>query len=330
MNHLSINEIISTGPLNSRSLLTFAAVQIVAILFFLGSPVLAGNELMQGMNAYNRHDYKAAQLQLQKAIEAAPEDAVAHYYLGNTLLKLNDKAGAAKQYQASLESAESDDLKASCEGALKGLRTASPAGTEKATTGTLPLTTAPVGNTSSQPAASAGTIPAGMPGGGPGKLPNFVPGGNTPNALGPAAALGQPAPASEQQIKLTPIQQQAEAQKNSFQQQAEQAQSSTLTNASAHAKWVQEQAQRDAENISGRQAAALQAALRQEAAAHASQTLDIARKQAIQTKKMAEEKQRVLDESASNLNDLMNSQVGHSNVHLKPEGTSLYVRNYGQ
>jgi len=37
-----------------------------------------------------------------------------------------------------------------------------------------------------------------------------------------------------------------------------------------------------------------------------------------------------LKEVKDNLDDQMNSKVGGSNVHLDPQGTSIYVRNYEQ
>jgi hypothetical protein len=147
----------------------------------------------------------------------------------------------------------------------------------------------------------------------------------------PTATPTSPGTASSEQATLTPIEQQALIHKNAVKQQSEMMQRSLLDSASAHAKYVEEQARQEAESISWRRGSgAMQALLKQEGAQQASQALNVAKYQAAQAKKMAEDKQKALDESASNLNDLMNTRVGNSKVHLKPEGTSLYIRNYGQ
>jgi Tfp pilus assembly protein PilF len=95
---------------------------IITSCIAFGSAALASSNLTAGMNAYNRHDYKTARVSLEKAVKVNPDDAIAHYYLANTLLYLNDREGAKREYRKGLENAESDEIRDNCQSALKSLQ----------------------------------------------------------------------------------------------------------------------------------------------------------------------------------------------------------------
>lgn len=77
---------------------------------------------MRGIDSYRKSDYASAQSYLRQAIKAAPEDSVAHYYLANTMVKLKNSAGAKKEFQLASDSSETDDIKENCKVALQKLQ----------------------------------------------------------------------------------------------------------------------------------------------------------------------------------------------------------------
>lgn len=283
----------------------------------------ASSDLMRGMSAYQAKDYQTARTYFQRAIQSAPEDSLAHYYLGNTLLKLKDPTGAKKEYQSGATNAETDDVKENCDKAIQSLQKNDKTQTVKAGpalgTGAAPTTAS---------ASQTGTISKdGAP------LPPGAPG-----AINPAktATPGQGTTAAEAvpEIPLTPLQKHALMEKQLLKQESEAAQKQLLENAAAHAKSIEENTKRatDTSDLSWRARARSQAYindLKAQGDKQRKQELEYGKTRAADQKKMQEEKARSIDEVVNNLNDQMNSKVGSSKVHLKPEGTSIYIRNYG-
>jgi tetratricopeptide (TPR) repeat protein len=87
-------------------------------------PAFADSPLMRGIDAYKKNDYVRAQAFLRQAIKFAPEDSVAHYYMGNTLVKLKSPSGARAEFQSASDSSETDDIKENCKAALQKLQLA--------------------------------------------------------------------------------------------------------------------------------------------------------------------------------------------------------------
>lgn len=279
----------------------------------------ASSDLMSGMSAYQAKDYRAARTYFQRAIQSAPEDSLAHYYLGNTLLKLKDPSGAKKEYQAGSTNAETDDVKSNCDKAIESLQKNDKTQTVKA--GPAIGASAATASASTPPAApgkdaAAGQSTAGKP----------LPGG----AAAPTSSSTEAVP----EVPLTPLQKHANMEKKLLKQQAEAAQKQLLENAAMHAKSIEADTKRatDTSDMNARYRARAQAYLndlKAQGDKQRAQALDYGKTRAADAQKMQEEKARSIDEVVNNLNDQMNSKVGSSSVHLKPEGTSIYIRNYG-
>ena len=297
----------------------------IALSFASGAmttQALASSDLMRGMSAYQSKDYKTARSYFQRAIMAAPEDSLAHYYLGNTLLKLKDPTGAKKEYQSGSTNAETDDVKENCDKAIESLAKNDKTQTVKAGpslgTGGAASASAAAGG------AGAGTT-SGSTLGSPGKD-----GAAKTSAPGAGVAASEAVP----EVPLTPLQKHALMEKELLKQQSDAAQRQLLNNAAAHAKSIEENTKRatDTSDMNYRARARSQAymnELKSQGDKQRSQALDYGKSRAAEQQKMQEEKARSIDEVVNNLNDQMNSKVGSSSVHLKPEGTSIYIRNYG-
>ncbi|HTN06730.1 tetratricopeptide repeat protein [Agriterribacter sp.] len=64
----------------------------------------------EGRKFFYYEKYNSAKETLEKALAAKPDDVDAAYWLGQTLIELNDMAGAAKVYQTALQAKGSDPL----------------------------------------------------------------------------------------------------------------------------------------------------------------------------------------------------------------------------
>jgi tetratricopeptide (TPR) repeat protein len=275
----------------------------------------ASSDLMSGMSAYQAKDYRAARTYFQRAVQSAPEDSLAHYYLGNTLLKLKDPTGAKKEYQAGSTNAETDDVKTNCDKAIESLQKNDKTQTVKA------------GPAIGAAAATAGATTTGK---------DAAAGSSTPGKTLPGAGTvpGLPGAEAIPEVPLTPLQKHANMEKELLRQQTEAAQKQLLENAAMHAKSIEADTKRatDTSDMNARYRARAQAYLndiKAQGDKQRAQALDYGKTRAADAQKMQEEKARSIDEVVNNLNDQMNSKVGNSSVHLKPEGTSIYIRNYG-
>ncbi|CAM6000419.1 unnamed protein product [Sphagnum balticum] len=286
------------------------------------SQVQASSDLMSGMSAYQAKDYRAARVYFQRAIQSAPEDSLAHYYLGNTLLKLKDPTGAKKEYQAGSTNAETDDVKTNCDKAIDALQKNDKTQTVKAGpaigTGAAAGATAAAGASAGKDAAAAAAR-------------SSTPGKTAP---GSGTVPGSPGAEAVPEVPLTPLQKHANMEKELLKQQTEAAQKQLLENAALHAKSIEADTKKatDTSDMSARMRYRTQAYLNELKAQgdkQKAQALDYGKSRAADYQKMQEEKARSIDEVVNNLNDQMNSKVGASSVHLKPEGTSIYIRNYG-
>jgi Tfp pilus assembly protein PilF len=75
------------------------AVASVATFFFSQATVCAADEqLNQAIACYNEHHYQSARHFLESCTVSDPANAVAHYYLANTLVQLHEYALAKKHY----------------------------------------------------------------------------------------------------------------------------------------------------------------------------------------------------------------------------------------
>lgn len=81
---------------------------IVAALFL--SNVSFAQSVDEGKKLYYYERYNSAKEALEKAVQAKPGDVEAVYWLGQTLIELNDVDGAEKVYQTALQSKGSDPL----------------------------------------------------------------------------------------------------------------------------------------------------------------------------------------------------------------------------
>ena len=61
-------------------------------------PAAAADNLQDGIAAFNRMDYGTATSKLQARVKEAPEDSVAHYYLGCAYAKTNQTSRATAEY----------------------------------------------------------------------------------------------------------------------------------------------------------------------------------------------------------------------------------------
>ena len=272
------------------------AVKIFVLLLTTSTPACAESPLMKGINAYRTSDYKRAQTFLQEALKAAPEDSVAHYYLGNTLVKLKNPSAARLEYQSASADAETDDIKNNSQSAIQLLRQ--------------PTTKTSITVTNSKP-----------------------------NAPGSSLLDSLPLMADERQL-LKPYLKEAEnlsGNKNSNSNELQKFGSpdSALPNFLADllgktnfgTNMTSAERQAFVEKELQHRTVPLQTILNSSDNKNSS-LLKGTPKSNLKSDPIIEERTRSLREVQSNLDDQINSKVGNSGVHLRSEGTSLYVRNY--
>lgn len=285
------------------------ALDIVCILCL---PVFASSYLMRGIAAYKRNDYARAQTFLRQAIKDAPEDSVAHYYLANTLVKLKNPTAARAEFKLASDSSETDDIKENSKNALQKLQSLERAVGGR---GSNPLsskgadTKTPVANPQSSKTASL-------------DLDSVPLTTEEKKAIKPylksSGDLDQ-TKASSMIKDLLPADLKNRAQGLGPQDPAlpgllsdflGQTQFGAGMSAVERKSFIEDELHR--RNIP--MDSILQMINGKSASSKANTSQD--------------ERSKRLKEVQDNLDDQMNSQVGNSGVHLKPEGTSIYVRNY--
>ncbi|HEY9731148.1 MAG TPA: hypothetical protein V6C89_04515 [Drouetiella sp.] len=100
------------SPGNSRNYL----LSLVAVLAF-NSPAEAApvkSELQQGIASYNASDHARACSLLQAHLAKNQNDAVAHYYLAQTLMKLGQIENAVSEYRKAFQSSNDSTMKKYC------------------------------------------------------------------------------------------------------------------------------------------------------------------------------------------------------------------------
>jgi hypothetical protein len=276
---------------------TTTTLALVALVLACAS-LPCGDEgvLMRGIDAYRTKDYRSAQILLRQAVSAAPEDSVAHYYLGNTLLKLKNPSAARLEYQSASADAETDDIKNNSQTALQLLRQPATqtlktvansrvAAPRSSLLDSLPFMAderkllTPYLKDTENLSANKTPIPNELQkfGSQDSALPNFL-----------ADLLGK----TNFGTNMTPAERQAFVEKE-LQHRSVPLQ--TILNSGDDKK---------------------------------SSLLKGTPNSNLKSDTIAEERAKSLKEVQSNLDDQINSKVGNSSVHLKSEGTSLYIRNY--
>lgn len=111
---------------NSRNYLLslFAA----AALIQPANAATTNSELQQGIASYNASDHARASSYLHSYLAKNQNDAVAHYYLANTLLKLGQAENAISEYRKAFQSSKDATLKQYC---LQAIQSASAGGQAK-------------------------------------------------------------------------------------------------------------------------------------------------------------------------------------------------------
>lgn len=111
--------------MNFTGLLTFSVVQSCAFavsVAFSASPVFAATastELQQGIASYNASDHPKAVSLFHTHLAKNQNDAVAHYYLANSLLKLGQQEKAMSEYRKAYESSKDPTMRQYCVQALQ-------------------------------------------------------------------------------------------------------------------------------------------------------------------------------------------------------------------
>ncbi len=89
-------------------------VFIILFFFAFGAHAqTANNFILKGNELYKKGDFKNAQIEYEKALQAEIKNATAQFNNGNALQKQGNFADAAKQFQGSSESTKDIPLKAS-------------------------------------------------------------------------------------------------------------------------------------------------------------------------------------------------------------------------
>jgi hypothetical protein len=283
-----------------------------------------------GMEAYGRRDFAAARQYFARMVKDAPEDPLGHYYLANTLVFMKDMAGATKEYQTAIESADSDDVKSGCETALQAMKKSGVKGAAAALEKTASLSALPAGPALIPQPAGTQLPGIGSTGKGDAKGAGGTGAGATPgtanigSATPPGADASKPAAVSPENMSL--LQKQVEDRKKQVQQENEKQQKATLDLAKMQADRIKAEHNYDAPY--GRRARYYAEQYKREGAQQANDVLQRANQQAAAYKKYINEKQAVLDDVANSLDSQMNQTGGSSKIHLKREGTNLNVRNY--
>lgn len=100
----------------------FSALAVMSVPFqcvFLQSALSKSQDYDAGMSAFYKGDYSGAKVFFGKAIKENPKDAASHFALGNTLRILRDSQGATKEYQAAIETSNSEEMKGNAQAALQ-------------------------------------------------------------------------------------------------------------------------------------------------------------------------------------------------------------------
>lgn len=106
--------------LNPRHFRTdlLSSVALLAISLWAHLPANAAvntsPELQQGIASYNVADHPKAVSHLNAHLSKNPSDAVAHYYLANSLLKLGQTENAMSEYRKAFESSKDPTLRKYC------------------------------------------------------------------------------------------------------------------------------------------------------------------------------------------------------------------------
>jgi hypothetical protein len=277
-------------------------------------PALADSVLMRGIDAYRKNDYAHAQAYLRQAIKDAPEDSVAHYYMGNTMVKLKNSAGARSEFQKASDSSETEDISENCKIALQKLQLPDTAKTKQ--TGSLTLgNLSKLGLDDNKPKFDSTSIRLDS-------LPFTVEEKKTISPyLKQNGELDQTKSAS--MVKdLLPADLKNKAQSMRPQDPAlpgllsdflGQTQFGNAMSPSERKTFIEDELHKRnipmdtiLQMINGK-----------------SGSTSTSKPSVVQ-----DERTKRLKEVQDNLDDQMNSKVGGSNVHLNPEGTSIYVRNY--
>ena len=264
---------------------------------------LANGPLMRGIDAYKKKDYLRAQALLRQALKSAPEDSVAHYYLGNTLIKLKNPIAAKSEFKLASESSETEDIKENCKVALQKLQSPN---TQKIEV----LDLSKPGKYFKQASIRLDSIPFSA---------------EEKKAIAPYlkqnGELDQSRSASMMK-DLLPLDLKNKAQTMSSQDPAlpgllsdflGQTQFGSALSAGERKSFIEDELHK--RNIP------MDSVL---------QMLKGKSGDGTNPKNNAaqDERAKVLKEVQENLDDQMKSQVGNSGLHLKQEGTSIYIRNY--
>jgi Flp pilus assembly protein TadD len=80
----------------------------------------------EGMQAYNRGDYRKAKLMFEREVERAPYNDEFHFWLGVACLRLGEQKGAREQIALALDTSTRTDTRALYSAKLAHLRSLTP------------------------------------------------------------------------------------------------------------------------------------------------------------------------------------------------------------
>lgn len=286
---------------------TCVAALLISALFALGSlSAWAAGTVDNGVKQYNLGRYRHAILYFSLAVEEEPHNALAHYYLADSLVRTGHHEEAIVEYGLCYRLNPHSQVAAYCKQALKGYK---------------------------QPIAAADKAPPHTTGG----VSRFDGSGRLIGTTDEEELVAR---------TKSHIRQEVIYEKAKHQQMGEFFATGVLSQAEAEAGRIQQEAAREIEAttqpqpvVIGKMVHYVQpdpelAKVRVEeikrlAAERAEQTKKVAQARADRYKEWSKDRQNSLDEVVTNLESQLEEPAGQSGVKLQPVGTDLYTRYYG-
>ncbi|MBX9879825.1 MAG: hypothetical protein K2Y22_15310 [Candidatus Obscuribacterales bacterium] len=284
-----------------------------AIMALLGAnPVLAETAFEQGVRSYHAGRYKHAVVFLSQAVSLDPTNSLGHYYLANTLTRLNQAQEALIEYQICKRLDPTGPVAGYCKQAVQAI-----AAQDKQV----------------QHLADASE--------------DISDSGTTRTESNTSRLSKHP----DINRAMFVIRREVEYEKDKHKLQAEAGKKAAIASAEHAARQIKEQAEADIERAANESWTAVPTVIRNMLTSNYIYNPELARLRADEIRRNAEEaekkarrfgemkaaeytklsadKQKVLDEVAVNLRSQMEQPAGPSGVKLQPVGTDLYVRYYG-
>jgi tetratricopeptide (TPR) repeat protein len=284
------------------------ALLVAAVGALLAPPATSAAVYDDGVKEYEAGNYKKAVQLLNRAVGAEPARAMAHYYLANALVHIDEHEEAIVEYRMCLALDPSGAVSDYCKRALKSYHRKDPTAAEAKE----------LRDTASGASQKAASPPGGA-----------------------KVAYRAPSAASPADRSLTLIRKQVQTEKKKDETLAETDAADALTTAQRQVEQIRANAETRIQRLYAaprtlRQQSPfaqidLDAAaqkIREEAKEEEEFVLRQGRQKADRCRQVGEMRRTALDQVADDLENQLSDDGKYSGVRMVPEGTNLYVRSY--